>query len=67
MKIAEASVYGEIFMESKFGILKFKHRDLFADIVDEYMLDVDFMKQYGIVLDLKETIIRVNREEIPLH
>lgn len=53
----------------KIGIGKtaFKHRILVADIVNDFILGMDFMKHYGVVVDIKEEVLRIGKEEVPLH
>lgn len=40
---------------------------LVADIVDEVILGMDLMRKFGFTIDLKNGVLRVDHEEVPIH
>ena len=47
-------------------LLEFSHQRLVADIVGEMILGTDIMNDYGLVVDLRENVLKVGQEKIKL-
>ena len=50
----------------KIGDGEFKHEVLVADIMDEVILGMDFMKNNGFILDIQQGLLRYSNIELPL-
>ncbi|KAK9711765.1 hypothetical protein QE152_g25277 [Popillia japonica] len=49
------------------GSQAIQHRCLVADIEDKIILGMDVMSRYGLQMDLKHRVVKINNEELVLH
>ena len=63
----QALVLGELTVDIGIGFKKGSHQVLVADIVDEVILGMDLMRKFGFTIDLKNGVLRVDHEEVPIH
>ncbi|KAJ8948952.1 hypothetical protein NQ318_022974 [Aromia moschata] len=62
-----ATIRGETNITVVIGNVSFEHRALVAEIEDELILGMDIMNTKGFELDFKNTVLKINGEEIVLH
>ncbi|XP_055836639.1 uncharacterized protein LOC129905224 [Episyrphus balteatus] len=61
-----ARVYGEVRLTIRRAELEFSHVFLVADICDECIIGIDFMKDHGIILDIGNQVLKYRNVEIPM-
>ncbi|XP_055854500.1 uncharacterized protein LOC129918155 [Episyrphus balteatus] len=61
-----ARVYGEVRLTIRMAELEFSHVFLVADICDECIIGIDFMKEHGIILDIGNQVLKYRNVEIPM-
>ncbi|KAK9708945.1 hypothetical protein QE152_g26918 [Popillia japonica] len=49
------------------GSQAIQHRCLVADIEDKIILGMDVMNRYGLQMDLKHGVVKINKEDLVLH
>ena len=61
-----APIRGRMTVEIRMGSQTFEHEVWIADITDECLLGLDFLVSHGCQVDLKDGILYLGQEEIPL-
>lgn len=58
------TIYEDIYIRLKLGNAKIRTSLEFVNILDEFILGIDNMKNYGFVWDIRNRILEVNNKEI---
>ncbi|MGC8821243.1 MAG: reverse transcriptase domain-containing protein, partial [Fervidobacterium sp.] len=62
-----AAVVGTVNLRVCIGNSVFDHEFIVANIIDEIIIGMDFMASHGIVLDMKEMMMKLGNVDIPLN
>jgi RNase H-like domain found in reverse transcriptase/Reverse transcriptase (RNA-dependent DNA polymerase)/Integrase zinc binding domain/Integrase core domain/gag-polyprotein putative aspartyl protease len=57
-------VYGETTLDIMLGRKSIRHRVLVADIMDEVILGLDFLRDHGIIVDVGSSVLHIGNEEV---
>ncbi|MBJ5695604.1 retroviral-like aspartic protease, partial [Salmonella enterica subsp. enterica serovar Derby] len=61
-----APVHGKIELQFQISTIRVKHLAYIADIHDNCILGLDFLREHDFVVDLQETLLHSNGEEVPV-
>ena len=61
-----AAVHGEVDLDLQIRRLRFTHKVIMAEIIDNFILGLDVMEKYGFILDVGERVLKIGNEEFTL-
>ncbi|MBJ5445336.1 hypothetical protein JGG59_24260, partial [Salmonella enterica subsp. enterica serovar Derby] len=61
-----APVHGKLELQFQIGTIRVKHPAYIADIQNNCILGLDFVREHNFVVDLQESLLHHNSEEVPL-